>query len=468
MISTLIRYIVPIGGVGVLFAVTTRNAELPHAGGDMWFHLRLGEEFRGGWGIGSPGHLGVYDTAEWVPTQWLSQVGMSAIQDTTGLAGVLVAAAALHIALIAVIYLMGRSCAGPLAAALTTGVTVMGLAAGLTARPQVLSYLFVALTTWAWWRTAEDGRPRYSVIVLTWVWVPLHGMWPVGIVVSAVMAVAVALERRPGPVAAGRLALVAVGSLVLSVATPLGWRVYSGVAGVGGRSQYFSEWGPPDFRDPRTAGVLIMLAVVLVHFVRRGSTPWPSVALLGLGFACALVSFRMVPVAAVILSPLFAQAAQSILPPAGRVGRAEGAALVGMAGIVLAALSLSAPGRVEDEVVPAWVDAQLASAPAGSRVLNDWDSGAYFLWRHPEHQLVMHGYADVFTHAELERNVDITRVQPVWDDLVSTLDADLAVVDPETALAYALTEHAGWQLVDGDESFLLLRPPSRTPVDERP
>ena len=52
-----------------------------------------------------------------------------------------------------------RRHAAPLPAALATFLGVAAAAPGLSARPQVVSYLLIALVTAAWLETARDGRP---------------------------------------------------------------------------------------------------------------------------------------------------------------------------------------------------------------------------------------------------------------------------------------------------------------------
>ena len=177
--------------------------------------------------------------------------------------------------------------------------------------------MLVALIAWAWLSTARDGRPRYLIILLSWIWVPLHGMWPIGLVISSVMAAAVLIDRRPARAEAVKILAVPVLSGVLSLATPLGWRAVAGVVTVGERKQYFTEWRPPVFTELGTIGVTIMVACVLVHLLRNGPASWTTVALLGLAIGCALLSMRTIPIAAVLIAPLFAQAAQALVPRSG-------------------------------------------------------------------------------------------------------------------------------------------------------
>ena len=97
--------------------------------------------------------------------------------------------------------------------------------------------------------------------------------------------------------------------------------------------------------------------------------------------------------------------------------------------------------------------------PSGTRVLNDWDTGGYFLWKTPDLELAMHGYADVFTTEELERNVNVVRIGAGWDRDVADLDADYALLEPDSPLAYALTRHASWDVVEEDRDYVLLQRP---------
>ena len=71
----------------------------------------------------------------------------------------------------------------------------------------------------------------------------------------------------------------------------------------------------------------------------------------------------------------------------------------------------------------------------------------------------MHGYGDVFTDAELERNADLVRLAPGWDDLVADLAPDAALLDPDSSLGYAVEHQLGWTRVEGDHDYVLLTPP---------
>ena len=121
-------------------------------------------------------------------------------------------------------------------------------------------------------------------------------------------------------------------------------------------------------------------------------------------------------------------------------------------------MTLQASARASEQVVPDWTNDRLAALPAGTPVLDDWATGPYFLWKHPDLDLVMHGYGDVFTDEEIERNNDIVSLEPGWDDEVDALDVEAALVATDTPLGWALSHDEKWKVVEKDDDFVFLVP----------
>ena len=117
-------------------------------------------------------------------------------------------------------------------------------------RPQVISYLLVALTTAAWMRTREDGRARWWLIPMTWVWAMCHGMWPIGIVIGLVALVGIAADRTADRRDLLRLSAIPVGSAVVAALTPVGPALYPAVLLVGGRGQVLRRVGTRELHAP--------------------------------------------------------------------------------------------------------------------------------------------------------------------------------------------------------------------------
>ena len=73
--------------VGILVSLFVNTAR-PLTNTDTYFHLRFGHEFLDGWSLRHPGSVSTFATADWVPTQWLSEIVMAKTEDWFGLAGV--------------------------------------------------------------------------------------------------------------------------------------------------------------------------------------------------------------------------------------------------------------------------------------------------------------------------------------------------------------------------------------------
>lgn len=458
MITTLVRRVVPVAILGTLLVLVIRVQDRPDVGADAWFHLRFGREFLDTWSIADPGHLGRFDTENWIPTQWLPQVTMAAVESWGGVAAVMWLAGVVILALPVTTYLVCRSTAAPLPAVLATALSLMAAAPGLSARPQVVSYVLIALFSGAWLATARDGRARWWLVPLTWAWVPLHGMWVVGVLIGIVVVAGMALDRRhPGKRLLMLATIPTLGALTAAL-TPLGTNVYASLRDVSTRTDHLDEWNPPDFTSPHGLVLAGILALLIVLLLRQGEREWARLLFTGLAIAWALYTQRTTVVAGIMVAPLLADAAQRFVPEVPRPGKREVVAVVAAFAVACGALWLVCQQRADAPVVPTWVDDRLSSLPEDAAVLNDWNIGPYLLWRHPDLQLVMHGYVDVFTAEEVERNVDITTLQPGWDEKVAELDVDGALVERDSRLRYALEHTLGWSVVQGDDDYVFLRP----------
>jgi hypothetical protein len=459
MTTALVRRVLPLVILAALLGHLVRDQRTPSAFSDTWFHLRFGREFLESWSVSAPGHLTIYDTAHWIPTQWLSQEAMALVADRAGVTGVVWSASVLVMVLVGCLYVACRQSAAPLLAVACTTLATLSALPGLTARPQLVSYLFVVVTVWAWLATARDGRPRYWLVALAWLWPMCHGMWPIGISVSAAAVLGIALSRNYDRRTIVRLASVPVLSAVVACMTPVGLNAYRVLLTVGSRADVFHEWGPPDFTSPHGVLLALMLAAALVAGLSADGVDRTQTALLLVGLAWSLYSLRTMPPAALIIAPVLAALGARLFPETGLPCRSEKVAVASIVTVACAAAALVLSVRPTTEAVPAWVNHRLDAMPGGTRILNDWDSGAYFLYRHPRLQTAIHGYGEVFTDRELERNVDLSRAAPGWEELASGLDADYALVRPDTALAYGLVQQASWTILEEDDEYMLLQPP---------
>lgn len=435
---------------------------------DTYFHLRFGHEFLAGWSLRHPGSVSTFATADWVPTQWLSEVVMAKTEDWFGLAGVAWLSGLLQVLLFLGVYAAARRRAEAVVALSVTAVALLAMQGGLSMRPQVASYLLAALVVAAWLRTLEDHRVRWWLVPLVWLWAMLHGMWPVALMVGALATLGLLLDRTPWRVVV-RAAAVTLACAVGAAVTPVGPELYRAVVDVGDRQSYFAEWLPPDWLSWPSGFFALLLAATVVGLAARRRNTWTEMLLIVLAGVFAAYSVRTVALGAAMLAPLAAAPVQALLGPRPSVGRRELRAVVGGAVALLAALAVAVPSTSADPLPePAWVDPALRALPAGTKVLDDWNLGGYFMWRYPRLDLVMHGYGDTFTTAELDRNHQLLWAEPGWDTELRRTGARIAVVRTGTTLALALRVQLGWRVVHSSDTLEMLRAPRDWQADAPP
>lgn len=453
------RTVVPLLILLGTFVALARTAAAPLDNFDTYFHLRFGHEFLSGWSLRHPGSVTTFATADWVPTQWLPQVVMARTEDWLGLAGVAWLSGLQLCSLALVLYLMGRRWADPVVVAPLVAVALIATSPGLSMRPQVLSYLLVALSAGIWLRARESGRAPWLLVPITWVWAMCHGMWPIGIVIGLVAVVGLALDRCE-PRRLLHLLAVPVASAAVAAVTPVGPALYPAVLLVNSRASYFTEWAPPHFTAPNCLALLLLLGVTLVALLRQERTSWFDIAVLTLAGGLAVYSSRTVPVSAALVLPLAAQVLQRLVRDRRPPSRGERVTVLGGYAACLVVLALVVPATAsEPPPQPSWVDPALRALPEGTPLIDDSGFGGYLMWRYPDLEIVAHGYGDTFTTAELDRNVAISGLKPGWDDLVRTTGAQYALLPPTSALAYALTDGENWQVVHVDATVELIRAP---------
>jgi MYXO-CTERM domain-containing protein len=423
---------------------------------DTYFHLRFGQEFLDGWSLRHPGSVSTFATRDWVPTQWLSEIVMARTEDWFGLAGVAWLSGLLEIALFLTLYVVCRDRAEPLVAAALTATALYAMQNGLSMRPQVISYLLVAVVVGAWLRTARDGRIRWWLVPLVWVWAMLHGMWPIAVVIGAAAVLGLALDRAPRRLLV-RAAAVPVASAVVAAVTPVGPELYPAVAAVGSRSQYFAEWGSPDWTSWEYGALALLLVLTGLAMWRRRRSSWLEVVLVALAVAFAVYSERTVPVAAAMIAPLLAGPLQDLLGRRTPVDRRERLVVGGGALAALVVLAVAVPFTSADPPrEAASMEAAVAALPPGTKVLDDWGQGGYVMWRYPQLDLMMHGYGDTFTTDELRRNTELIVLGPGWEESLHESGARVALLRPWSRLAVVLRAQ-GWRTVQESDDYVLLR-----------
>jgi hypothetical protein len=343
-----------------------------------------------------------------------------------------------------------------------TALVVLAAMPTLSARPQVVSLVLLAVTVHAWLRTWEDGRPRWWLVPLSWVWATAHGLWSAGLLLGVVCVVGLLLDRRVRGRGALAAAAVPVLCLVAAALTPVGPRLLLAQLAVSERTSMIPEWGATSFRTFPAFVVALMVAALVVLWTRRGAVPWTHVLLLLTGAGWALLVVRMVPMGAVVLAPLLACAVQAASPVVRRPPtRAATGFVVAAAAVYLVALALVVPRTADVPAgVPTRFEPRLSALPAGSTVLVEDGTGSWIEWAAPQAHPVIDGMLDAYPVDYIRDFYAFRGVQPGWQTFVRGSGARVAVLQRGSAVTGAMRDRLGWRVVQTDRDWVFLTAPT--------
>lgn len=427
---------------------------------DTWWHLRLGEEFRHGWSLSDPGQLSPFATRSWFATEWLFEVVASYLTDAFGLAGVAWLTGVAVLVLAGALFAACRQEGNALAASVAVMMALGGLTATIAARPQLASFILLAVVTAAWLRTSRDLRPRWWLIPLTFVWACAHGMWVAGVLTGLAVIVGLLLDRRLSSRQALRLLLVPVLGVCAAALTPVGPKLLLAPVTISGVAPIISEWQPPNFRQPFALLTAMMLMLIVVTWSRGARTSWSHVLLLVIAFGWTALSIRTIALGAVMAAPLLSAAIHQWTSsrPVGSVPRRERLAVAGGLTMGLLLLTVLAPIRAAPSPpLTSNVETALTELPVGTVVFNDNGLGGWLEWAHRNTSPVTDGLADAYQPAFLTQYVNALQVGPHWEAFLARTGARYALLNPSTPLAVDLQAHLGWRAVASSPSAVLLK-----------
>jgi hypothetical protein len=447
---------------GLVLALVLRYRAALLDNSDTWFHLTLGERFRGDWSLVHPGAPTPFATSDWVATQWSTEMVASWFESWLGLPGVAWLFGALYLVFVLVVLGVCRARGQALPAAVLTALVVLAAMPTLSARPQVVSLVLLAVTVHAWLRTWEDGRPRWWLVPLTWVWATAHGLWSTGVLLGVVCVLGLLLDRRVRGRGALAVAAVPVLCLVASALTPVGPRLLLAQLAVSERTSMIPEWGPTSFRTVPAFVVALMVAALVVLWTRGGAVPWTHLLLLLTGAGWALLVVRMVPLGAVVLAPLLASAIQAASPVVRRPPtRTATGFVVAAAAAYLVVLALVVPRTADTPAgVPTRFEPRLSALPAGSTVLVEDGTGSWIEWAAPQVHPVIDGMLDAYPVEHIRDFYAFRGVQPGWRAFVRESGARVAVLQRGSAVTGAMRDRLGWRVVQTDGNWVFLTRPT--------
>lgn len=446
--------------LGVTYLALT--AAGPITDPDTWWHLRLGENFRNGWSLSNPGRLSPFGDRSWVPSQWLFEGVASYLNDVFGLAGVQWLTGFGVLALGGALFVACRTEGKALAAAMAAMLALGGSLGSIAPRPQLVSFVLLAVFTGAWLRTARDLRPRWWLVPLSGVWACSHGMWFTGVLAGLAVVLGLVLDRRLTFRQTLRLLLVPVLGVCAAALTPVGPELLLAPITTSGAAPFITEWQPPNFREITPLVTAAMLMLIVMTWSRASRASWSHVLLLLLAFGWTALSARTVALGAVMAAPLLAGAIHqwTTTSQVQLMKRRERASVATGLLIGLLLLTVLIPrSAATDSPLAANVESALDRLPTGTVVFNEYTLGGWLEWEHPNLSTVIDGMTDAYDPAYLAKYVRASRLDPGWETFVRGTGARHALLNTKSPLATELQKHLGWRPVaTSPSSVLLVRP----------
>ena len=495
-----LRCVLLLAVTALVVLLTVLFCLIPKPENDLFFILRIGGD------ILNQRQVPHFDTYSWTNVgtrwdlpEWLSFVTYALAFRGGGFLGTWLLMTYLAVATALTVWLWLVRRAGVAWAFPLTCLLLLSLSGLLQERPYAFTYLFlpVALILLT---LGRDSRPR----LLLWL-PPLCAVWTnfhQGVVVFIGLLLVYALgdtlaarrrgqapdlltaegrgqeaanrkDRRTRRVSAWRMLGTALACAFAGMASPYGWRVYWNVfitlrdprlmANV---TEWNPAWTLPFSQLQPFLALAVIVFVALALSDRRSLAEILAVSAL---FLEGLLHARNVPLFAlgslVIAGPHLKGNGQRLGLSIGRVPQLR----LLMAGALLftGAVALLSLTRLQREIGPigeavaeksgypdrACAFLESERFPPGLRLLNDFETGGFLMWRTPSRPVFVDGRLDVYVGRTFDDMVTLARRpgSPAWAALVKRYDFDcvLTTSGPEARAFAALPD---WQLVYEDDN----------------
>ncbi|SES43732.1 hypothetical protein SAMN05216199_3651 [Pedococcus cremeus] len=461
--STLVRrghlwgHIVPLALLAALPVLALRPVSDP----SPWLHLKVGQFLLHGNRFGLPDPWAPFASHEYIPTQWLPSILSAVLFDRFGSAAVVWERAAGIAILALLLWRWASSLTRPWVACLTTTVAIFAAWPSLTERPQLAGFVLLAPVLMAWWRTAEDRRPRWWLVPLTWVAASTHGVWVIGLGLGGLTVVTLLMTGAVKRRAAVRLLALKASCLLAAALTPLGPRLLLTPFAVGSQAREFvQEWMPTSVRSPHVMAVLLLLAAAWLAWLslQRRPPTWQLVNCL-VALVLTLYMERTVAVAAMVALPLTCTALEQRLPrrkvehskPNLRLGWV--AVLFGL----VVAVPVAGAQAGHPRGTPYALQPALAALPTGTRILVDSDTSGWVMFAAPQLRPVYDLRVESYTSLRVRNYMTMVAAEPGWEGLLSSSGATAALVKEDAPVRAALAGEAGWSDLGSGSGLVLMR-----------
>jgi hypothetical protein len=468
--------------VGILFLGIFTLAARNIADPDFWWHLRTGQYIVE---TKSIPHADPFSFTRldhpWIAHEWLSEVLIYSVYRVGSWGGLIVVFAGFTSAPFYVLFLR---CAGrPYVAGLLVLWAAFACRPTWGVRPQTLSLVLASILLWILERPQRTLRRLWWIVPLTLLWANLHAGYALGIVLMVLFLMGGWLDgvfgfapREETRLQTRFLLLTLLLSLSVVVFNPNGWRLYGyplATLHSAAMQNDIAEWFSPDFHRAEFLPVLAMLIATLVFPLLTAQRTRPRSILLVCASAYAtLQSVRLIPIFALIATPLLADHAVAFMQARSWNFRSSDQTHHRMSKLAFNAaiavvLIVSVCVQVR-RVVLSQPDSEAATFPAAAvsflrehrppgPLFNDYNWGGYLIWKlYPADRVFIDGRADLYGDEFMDQYSATYNLTGDWQRTLNRWQIASVMVPSQSALATALPATGSWKPVFRDPLAVVL------------
>lgn len=422
------------------------------------------------------------------PHEWLSQVIFAGAYNWLGLDGVVLLTALIIMLTWGIVYRQTMHQSKSFFSALI--FIALGVGASqihVLPRPHIFTYLLTAIWITLLERIDKNKSQSWWLLpVVMLVWVNLHGMFVLGIAILGIYLVSDFLDHpskswfRNNKTKA--LLLAGGFSLLATFFSPSGLKIWGAIASLSSNAYITSkipEYQSPNFHLPETWPFILILTLTIIGFARRGEkSSWTEVLLVSSFTGLALYTSRMIPLFAIVVTPIAARAVADWMHkdyPQSRIFLIEeniykinltSNGLVWIFAIVVFAAVLLRSGKTIDpqgqgnvfsqEFFPVGAVSWLETHPQNGHMFNEFDWGGYLLLKlWPRYQIFMDGHTHIYGEALTREYEQVTALGDGWQIILNKYDVQWVIIRANTSLAKALASSSDWTTAYEDQTTII-------------
>jgi hypothetical protein len=462
---------------------------------DMWWHLRSGEvTVKQGSPVLSDLFSFTVNGKAWINHSWLSQVGMYEIFQWFGFMGLTFAVAL--IATLSMAFLYEQMDGNGIFRGFTMVLGLLVAAPVWSARPQLMSLLFMAVTQFILFRYKWKQKDELWILPILFIfWSNFHGGYPLGLLVFGAMIAGEMTDHLLGFSGAEilswgkirRLMIVAFLCGLVVIINPNGldmWRIPFQTVEVNTVQKFIIEWASPDFHDlvqmPFLWLIMVTIAAMGISGKRTDGYDIISVILFG---SMALLARRNFGPFALAATPVlsrqlwvawlglnertgvqarlveFLERYQSKNSLPDWVRRSINLGIVGFlmfcAGCKL--FVVSHPILINQQIEqgqPAAAIRWMKANHINGNLLNEYGWGGFLDWSARDNSVFVDGRTDLFGDKVLGDWMELVQAGPGWKEKLASYPVQYVLVEPSRPLVNALAQN-GWHKLYEDKIAVL-------------